>query len=56
MTLFFPQEWGIKGVEGEPLSALLGNTPSIANSEDKALDCARLLIDASSGMMIGRTH
>ncbi len=29
---------------------------SIANTNDKALDCARLFIDTSIGMMIGRTH
>ena len=31
-------------------------TRSVANSNDKALDCARLFIDASIRMMIGQTH
>jgi hypothetical protein len=31
-------------------------TRSVANTNDKALDCARLFIDTSIGMMIGQTH
>jgi len=31
-------------------------TRSVANTNDKALDCARLFIDTSIGMMIGLTH
>ena len=50
-----PPRVGDRGLKTESPSALLV-THEVANSENKALDCARLFIDTSIEMMIGRTH
>jgi hypothetical protein len=49
---------GVKGVEERVSQYLHGAnpTPAVAKSKNKALDCAGAFIDASIGMMTGRTH
>jgi hypothetical protein len=53
-----PQEWGIKGVEEKTSQCPQGAhpVPAVAKSKNKALDCAGLCIDATLGMLTGRTN